>query len=132
MHPSTAPPPGGQHAGRVAPDLVRPRREPDLHRHARAAEMTRDHEAVAAVVAAAADDDRAAAWPPEVLAEDPYGARSRPLHEHVAGRAVLDRPAIEGSHLGGGDDGHVAPASAAFISRTATARPTTTARAMRL
>src|SRR2546428_109983 len=49
----------------------------------------------------------------------------RPLHEHVPGRAVLDRPAVEGAHLLGRDRDH----RRAFISRTAAAMPTSTARA---
>src|SRR5207253_8884772 len=52
-------------------------------------------------------------------------ARTRALHEDVAGCAVLDRPAVEGAHLRGGDGDQ----RAALISRTAAAMPTTSARA---
>ena len=127
-------PPAREHPRRVVLHLLGTRREPDFDRHARAPQVSRDDEAIAAVVPTPAHDDHAAARMPQPLPQHARRAGAGALHEHVARRPVLDRPPIERAHLPGGDDDHgsLPRAIAIFISRTASAMPTTTARATRL
>src|SRR5262249_7716459 len=78
-------------------------------------------EAVAAVVAAPAYDHRAAALP--APAEHGSRALAGALHEHLSGRAVRDRPLVEGPHLTRRDDQHAGPQGAPMAARAASTMP---------
>src|SRR5439155_25951392 len=120
--------PADEHPRGVALHLLGSSDEPDLDRDTCALEMARDDEAVATIVASPSDHDHRATRLAEAFAEHARGAGAGALHEDLTPRPVLDRPSVERPHLRGGDGDHDPLPIAAFISRTASAMPTKTAR----
>ena len=124
-----------QARGGVAAQRCGAREQRRAHRNAEQLEVTRRHQAIAAVVAAAADDQHAPARRQHAehrLGDGAPGA----LHQQLARHAQrLDRVAIELAHLLCGGErpaagGREAHAISAFRSRTVRSSPTSTARAI--
>ncbi len=91
----------------VAPHLVPPAQQKDGHRFAGLGQVAGHHETIAAVIAPAGQHRDLAGEIGEFPPQDLVGAAPGVLHEHQGRNPhLIDGPAVQFPHLGGGDQFH--------------------------